>query len=167
MNDEANGSAAGFPETFLWGAATSAYQIEGSPLADGAGPSIWDEFCRQPGRTAGGDTGDVACDHYRRFRDDIELMDQIGLRSYRFSIAWSRVIPDGRGRLNEPGLAFYRELAERLLERGIKPFATLYHWDLPAALQARLSSLLDEQDKTGNMPASRSWTNQQVVPLNK
>jgi len=137
VNDESNGSAAGFPETFLWGAATSAYQIEGSPLADGAGPSIWDEFCRQPGRIAGGDTGDMACDHYRRFRDDIELMAQIGLRSYRFSIAWSRVMPEGRGRLNAPGLAFYRELAERLLERSIKPFATLYHWDLPAALQAR------------------------------
>ncbi|MBM4201488.1 MAG: beta-glucosidase, partial [Gammaproteobacteria bacterium] len=127
--------ADGFPDDFLWGAATSAYQIEGSPLADGSGPSVWDDFCRQPGRIAGGDTGDVACDHYRRFHGDVDLMAQIGLRSYRFSIAWSRVLPDGRGRLNRHGLEFYRTLAECLLERGIKPFATLYHWDLPLALQ--------------------------------
>lgn len=126
-----------FPDDFLWGAATSAYQIEGSPLADGSGPSIWDDFCRQAGRIASGDTGDVACDHYRRFRTDVELMARLALRAYRFSISWSRVLPDGRGRLNPNGLDFYRCLAECLLDHGIKPFATLYHWDLPSALQAR------------------------------
>jgi beta-glucosidase len=123
-----------FPEGFLWGAATSAYQIEGSPLADGAGASIWHRFSHTPGRTANGDTGDVACDHYRRWESDVELMREIGLQAYRFSIAWSRVLPEGRGRVNAKGLDFYSRLVDRLLERGIVPNATLYHWDLPAAL---------------------------------
>ena len=126
-----------FPPGFLWGAATSAYQIEGSPLADGAGPSIWHRFVRTPGLVAGGDTGDVACDHYRRFSDDVALMKSLGLTAYRFSIAWARVLPEGRGRVNAAGLGFYERLVEALLAAGIRPMATLYHWDLPAALDDR------------------------------
>jgi beta-glucosidase len=123
-----------FPADFLWGAATSAYQIEGSPLADGAGPSIWHEFAHTPGRTCDGNTGDVACDHYRRYRDDVALMGELGLNAYRFSASWSRVLPEGRGRVNPPGLGFYERLVDALLEQGIQPMLTLYHWDLPAAL---------------------------------
>jgi len=126
-----------FPEGFLWGAATSAYQIEGSPLADGAGPSIWQRFSHSPGRTHEGQTGDVACDHYRRYRDDVRLMAELGLNAYRFSISWSRVLPEGTGRVNEAGLGFYDRLVDALLEQGIRPNATLYHWDLPAALDDR------------------------------
>jgi beta-glucosidase len=123
-----------FPAGFLWGAATSAYQIEGSPLADGAGPSNWHRFAHTPGRIANGDTGDIACDHYRRFADDVGLMHQLGLNAYRFSIAWSRVLPAGRGTVNPRGLAFYDRLVDSLLAQGIAPVVTLYHWDLPAAL---------------------------------
>jgi beta-glucosidase len=126
-----------FPDDFLWGAATSAYQIEGSPLADGAGASIWHRFAHTPGRVAGGDTGDVACDHYRRFKDDVAMMRDLGLNAYRFSIAWSRVLPEGTGRVNRKGLDFYERLVDALLEAGIVPSATLYHWDLPAALDDR------------------------------
>jgi beta-glucosidase len=126
-----------FPQGFLWGAATSAYQIEGSPLADGAGPSIWHRFAHTPGATENGDTGDVACDHYRRFESDVLLMRRLGLSAYRFSIAWARVLPEGRGTVNLPGLAFYDRLVDALLEQGISPSATLYHWDLPAALDDR------------------------------
>jgi beta-glucosidase len=126
-----------FPQNFLWGAATSAYQIEGSPLADGAGPSIWQRFAHTPGRMRDDDTGDVACDHYRRFRDDIALMRKLGLKAYRFSIAWARVLPQGRGKVNTAGLDFYVRLVDTLLEHGIEPMATLYHWDLPAALDDR------------------------------
>ncbi|HEX4985023.1 MAG TPA: GH1 family beta-glucosidase [Burkholderiales bacterium] len=126
-----------FPADFLWGAATSAYQIEGSPLADGAGPSIWQRFAHTPGRMHNDDNGDVACDHYRRYREDVELMAILGLKAYRFSIAWGRVFPEGRGRLNEAGLDFYDRLVDALLERGIEPMATLFHWDLPAALDDR------------------------------
>jgi len=123
-----------FPAGFLWGAATSAYQIEGSPLADGAGPSIWHRFSHTPGAIETGETGDVACDHYRRSDADVALMHDLGLTGYRFSISWSRVLPAGRGTVNEPGLAFYDRLVDSLLARGIAPAATLYHWDLPAAL---------------------------------
>jgi beta-glucosidase len=126
-----------FPPGFLWGVATSAYQIEGSPLADDAGPSIWHRFVRTPDRVVGGDTGDVACDHYRRFGDDVALMKSLGLTAYRFSIAWARVLPEGRGKVNPAGLAFYERLVDALLEAGIRPMATLYHWDLPAALDDR------------------------------
>lgn len=126
-----------FPENFLWGSATSAYQIEGSPLADDAGPSIWHRFAHTPGMTRNGDTGDVACDHYRRFREDIALMRELGLKAYRFSIAWARVFPEGTGRINRMGLAFYERLVDTLLENGIEPMATLYHWDMPAALDDR------------------------------
>jgi beta-glucosidase len=123
-----------FPPGFLWGAATSAYQIEGSPLADGAGPNIWHRFTHTPGATESGETGDVACDHYRRYESDVLLMRELGLSAYRFSIAWARVLPSGRGAVNLPGLAFYDRLVDRLLAQGIAPTATLYHWDLPAAL---------------------------------
>ena len=126
-----------FPDGFLWGAATSAYQIEGSPLADGAGASIWHRFSHTPGRTVDGDTGDVACDHYNRWADDVRLMSELGLQSYRFSIAWGRIMPEGRGRVNQKGLDFYSRLVDALLERGIRPSVTLYHWDLPAALDDR------------------------------
>lgn len=123
-----------FPPGFLWGAATSAYQIEGSPLADGAGPSNWHRFTHTPGAIESGDTGDAACDHYRRYESDVLLMHQLRLSAYRFSIAWARVLPAGRGAVNLPGLGFYDRLVDRLLEKGIQPNATLYHWDLPDAL---------------------------------
>jgi beta-glucosidase len=126
-----------FPAGFLWGAATSAYQIEGSPLADGAGVSNWHRFSHTPGMTANGETGDVACDHYRRYRDDVALMRELGLNAYRFSIAWSRVLPDGTGRVNEKGLDFYRRLIDELRTNDIQPLVTLFHWDLPAAIDDR------------------------------
>lgn len=126
-----------FPPGFLWGAATSAYQVEGSPLAGGAGPSIWHRFSHTRGRVAVGDTGDVACDHYRRFPEDVALMRELGLTAYRFSIAWPRVLPGGTGRVEPRGLDFYQRLIDALLEAGITPMATLYHWDLPAALEDR------------------------------
>ena len=126
-----------FPEDFLWGAATSAYQIEGSPLADGAGASIWHRYAHTPGRIANDDTGDIACDHYRRYADDVELMARLGLNAYRFSIAWGRILPEGVGKPNPKGLDFYQRLVDALLARGIQPMVTLYHWDLPAALQER------------------------------
>jgi len=126
-----------FPPEFAWGAATAAYQIEGSPLADGAGPSIWHRFSHTPGRMTSGHTGDVACDHYHRYAGDVALMREIGLNAYRFSISWSRVLPGGTGRVNERGLDFYRRLVDELRKNGIRPMATLYHWDLPAALDDR------------------------------
>src|SRR5262249_50943532 len=126
-----------FPDGFLWGAATSAYQIEGSPLADGAGPSISHRVPHTPGATRSGDTGDVACDHYRRWAGDIELMRALGLNAYRFSLSWSRLLPEGRGRVNPKGVDFYSRLIDELLAAGIRPSVTLYHWDLPAALDDR------------------------------
>jgi beta-glucosidase len=126
-----------FPANFLWGAATSAYQIEGSPLADGAGPSIWHRFAHQPGRIVDDSDGDVACDHYRRFRDDVALMRELGIKAYRFSTSWSRVLPEGTGRVNQAGLDFYNQLVDTLLEHEIEPMLTLYHWDLPQALEER------------------------------
>ena len=126
-----------FPPGFLWGAATAAYQIEGSPLADGAGESNWHRFAHTPGLVKGGDTGDVACDHYRRWKDDVALMRDIGLKAYRFSISWSRVMPEGVRLVNERGLDFYRRLVDALDAAGIVPMATLFHWDLPAALENR------------------------------
>jgi beta-glucosidase len=124
-----------FPEGFLWGAATAAYQIEGAALEDGRGLSIWDVFCLQPGRVANSDSGSVACDHYHRYRDDVALMRDIGLRAYRFSVSWPRVLPRGFGEPNEKGLDFYDRLVDELLAAGIAPCATLYHWDLPQSLQ--------------------------------
>jgi len=125
------------PREFIWGVSTSSYQIEGAATADGRGASIWDTFCRQPGRIANGDTGDVACDHYHRFAEDIALMRRLGVRAYRFSVAWPRLLPQGSGPPNEPGLAFYDRLIDGLLEAGIEPWLCLYHWDLPQALQDR------------------------------
>ncbi|WP_344534927.1 GH1 family beta-glucosidase [Streptomyces levis] len=128
---------AALPDDFLWGTATSAYQIEGAVAEDGRAPSIWDTFSHTPGKTAGGDHGDVACDHYHRWREDIALMRQLGVNAYRLSIAWPRVVPGGDGTVNPKGLAFYDELIDGLLEAGITPSVTLYHWDLPQALQDR------------------------------
>jgi beta-glucosidase len=127
-----------FPPGFLWGTATSAWQIEGGHDADGKGPSIWDAFSRIPGRIRDGDTGDVACDHYHRFREDVALIRDLGFKAYRFSISWPRLLPAGsihRGSINEDGVRFYSELIDLLLENGIEPWVTLYHWDLPLALQ--------------------------------
>ena len=123
-----------FPEGFLWGAATSSYQIEGAASDDGRGPSIWDVFCRRPGKIYAGHTGDVACDHYHRFPEDVALLRAMGLKAYRFSVSWSRVQPDGRGPANPHGLDFYRRLVDALLEAGIRPVVTLFHWDYPLAL---------------------------------
>ncbi|MFF9555980.1 GH1 family beta-glucosidase [Streptomyces albus] len=124
-----------FPAGFLWGAATAAYQIEGAVGEDGRTPSIWDTFSHTPGATAGGDTGDVACDHYHRYRDDVALMSELGLGAYRFSVSWSRVQPTGRGPADRRGLDFYRSLTDELLAAGITPALTLYHWDLPQELE--------------------------------
>ena len=126
-----------FPAGFVWGAATSSHQIEGSPAADGRGPSIWDTFSHTPGRTFSGDTGDVACDHYARLESDLDLMAALNLGAYRFSVAWPRVQPSGEGIPNSAGLDFYDRLVDGLLERGIEPWLTLYHWDLPQALEDR------------------------------
>ena len=127
--------AARFPPDFAFGAATASYQIEGAVDADGRRPSIWDTFSHTKGLTRNGETGDVACDHYRRWEGDLDLMAELGLRAYRFSVAWPRVQPDGRGPANAAGLDFYDRLVDGLLARGIEPWLTLYHWDLPQALQ--------------------------------
>jgi beta-glucosidase len=124
-----------FPRPFLWGAATSSYQIEGAAGEDGRGESIWDRFARTPGKVEDGSNGDTACDHYHRYREDVGLMKRLGLEAYRFSVAWPRIQPTGRGRPNPRGLDFYSRLVDELLEAGIVPFATLYHWDLPQPLQ--------------------------------
>ncbi|MEA2164890.1 MAG: beta-glucosidase [Thermoanaerobaculia bacterium] len=126
-----------FPAEFVWGSATAAYQIEGASQEDGAGPSIWDRFSHTPGLMTNGDTGDIACDHYHRYLDDVAIMRDLGMQAYRFSISWSRVLPDGTGRVNQKGLDFYRRLVDALRDAGIRPMATLYHWDLPAALDDR------------------------------
>ncbi len=130
-------STRGFPKGFLWGTATAAYQIEGAVNADGRGPSIWDTFAHTPGKTHNNDTGDVADDHYHRYRDDIQSMKALGMAAYRFSIAWPRIFPQGTGAPNPKGLDFYNRLVDELIANGIEPFATLYHWDLPQALQDR------------------------------
>jgi len=127
--------AISLPAGFKIGAATAAYQIEGAVAEDGRGESIWDRFTHTPGTIKDGQRGDIACDHYHRWREDIALMQRLNLNAYRFSIAWPRILPDGRGKVNEAGLEFYDRLVDALLERGIEPFATLYHWDLPQALQ--------------------------------
>jgi beta-glucosidase len=126
-----------FPDDFLWGTATSAYQIEGSPTADGAGRNIWHRFSHTPGNTWLDQTGDVACDHYRRYKDDVAIMAELGANAYRFSIAWARIFPQGSGPVNKKGIDFYSRLVDELLKRGIKPNATLFHWDLPEALDDR------------------------------
>ncbi len=126
-----------FPEGFAWGAAASAYQIEGAATADGKGLSIWDEFCGRSGTTWRGQTGDVACEHYHRYRDDVQLMRSIGLSAYRLSVSWPRILPDGTGRVNAAGLDFYDRLVDELVAAEIEPYVTLYHWDLPLALHQR------------------------------
>ncbi|MEV4561620.1 GH1 family beta-glucosidase [Kitasatospora sp. NPDC049285] len=126
-----------FPAGFLWGAATAAYQIEGAAAEDGRTPSIWDTFSRRPGAVRNGDTGDVAADHYHRYRDDVALMSELGLGAYRFSLSWPRIQPGGSGPANEAGLDFYDRLTDELLAAGITPVATLYHWDLPQELEDR------------------------------
>jgi len=127
--------AVSFPEGFLWGCATASYQIEGAWDEDGKGESIWDRFAHTPDRILNGDTGDIACDHYHRVSEDIALMKELGLKSYRFSIAWPRIFPDGKSSFNQQGFDFYSRLVDELLANGIIPFPTLYHWDLPQVLQ--------------------------------
>jgi beta-glucosidase len=127
-----------FPREFLWGGATSAYQIEGAWDEDGKGPSIWDRFTHLPGKIRNGDTGDTALDHYHRFKDDVQSIKALGIKTYRFSISWPRLFPDGTGEPNAKGLDFYDRLTDELLTNGITPFATLYHWDLPQVLQDRV-----------------------------
>jgi beta-glucosidase len=126
-----------FPENFTWGVAAAAYQIEGAAAEDGKGPSVWDQFCRQPGKVLDGHTGDSACDHYHRYREDVGIMKDIGARAYRFSISWPRVIPAGTGAVNAKGLDFYEKLVDELLAAGIQPWATLFHWDYPHELFCR------------------------------
>lgn len=124
-----------FPQGFVWGAATASYQIEGAWKEHGKGESIWDRFSHTPGKVKNGETGDVACDHYHRWPEDVKMMQELGLAAYRFSVAWPRVLPSGRGQVNQAGLDFYSRLVDAVLEAGITPFVTLYHWDLPQALQ--------------------------------
>ncbi len=124
-----------FPKDFNWGVATASYQIEGAANEDGRKPSVWDTFSATPGKVINGDTGKVACDHYHRYESDIQLMAKLGVKHYRFSIAWSRIIPDGRGQVNEVGVDFYKRLVDCLLKYGITPHATLFHWDSPQALE--------------------------------
>src|SRR3954449_1689037 len=130
-------ASSGFPNGFLWGTATSAYQIEGAVSEDGRGPSIWDRFSHTPGTISDNSNGDTATDHYRLYKEDIQLMKALGAKAYRFSIAWPRVFPEGAGPPNPKGLDFYNRLVDESLANGITPFATLYHWDLPQALQDR------------------------------
>jgi len=126
-----------FPEGFVWGTSTASYQIEGAVTENGRGPSIWDTFSHTPGRVVNGDTGDVACDHYHRYPEDIALMQRLGISAYRFSTAWPRILPQGKGQINELGLVFYDRLVDAVLEAGITPWLCFYHWDLPQALQDR------------------------------
>ncbi|MDR0415704.1 MAG: family 1 glycosylhydrolase, partial [Propionibacteriaceae bacterium] len=134
-DDPAQAPAGGFPAGFLWGVSTAAYQIEGAAAEDGRGPSIWDTFSRRPGAVLGGDTGDVAADHYHRWREDVAAMRRLGVNAYRFSIAWPRIQPTGAGPANQAGLDFYARLMDELLAVGITPLPTLYHWDLPQPLE--------------------------------
>jgi beta-glucosidase len=126
-----------FPSDFVWGASTAAYQVEGAVTEDGRGESIWDRFSHLPGKVRHDENGDIACDHYHRYREDISLLRDLGVSGYRFSIAWARVLPEGRGRVNPKGLDFYDSVVDTLLESGIEPYVTLYHWDLPQALEDR------------------------------
>jgi len=123
-----------FPKDFAWGAATAAYQIEGAAFEDGKGLNIWDVFCMDKGRVPGNQTGNVACDHYHRYKEDVRLMKEIGMKAYRFSINWTRILPNGIGEINQKGLDFYNGLIDELLANGIEPYITLYHWDFPHEL---------------------------------
>src|SRR5262245_42775046 len=126
-----------FPDGFHWGVGTSSYQIEGAWSEDGKGPSIWDTYAHTPGTIQNNETGDVANDHYHRYKEDVALMKTIGAKAYRFSIAWPRIFPEGTGQPNQKGIDFYRRLVDELIAARIEPFATLYHWDLPQTLQDR------------------------------
>ena len=126
-----------FPEDFLWGIATSAAQIEGAAFEDGKGLEIWDVFSRIPGRTFGGQTPDLACDYYHKYPEQLAMMKELGFNSHRFSFSWARIIPDGTGPVNQKGLDFYRRAVDKMLELGLTPNATLYHWDLPQGLEDR------------------------------
>src|SRR5579875_3785838 len=148
-----------FPKDFLWGAATASYQVEGAANEDGRGPSIWDHFAATPGKTYQGHTGEVAADHYHRYLDDIALMKALGLGAYRFSISWSRVLPQGTGPVNQAGLDFYDRLVDGLLAQDITPVATLYHWDLPLALSENAAwvIVLPGGKRTTSPGASPFW----------
>lgn len=135
----------GFPEGFLWGSASAAYQVEGAWNEDGKGRTNWDEFVRIPGKTFKGTNGDVAVDHYHRYLEDVRLMAEMGLKTYRFSIAWARIYPEGRGEVNEAGLKFYEDLIDECLKFGIEPMVTVYHWDLPLALDTAYKGWEDRQ----------------------
>jgi len=132
-----------FPNDFIWGTATSSYQIEGAPAKDGKGLNIWDVFSKTKGKTANGDTGDIACDHYHLYKEDIAMMAKLEVKAYRFSISWARILPNGYGEVNEKGIAFYSDLIDTLLQHGITPWVTLYHWDLPLALQMEYDGWLN------------------------
>ncbi len=121
----------GFSKDFIWGVATAAYQIEGAPYKAGGGVTVWDMFAKKPGATHHFESGEVACDHYNRYQDDVNMMSELGIPNYRLSISWARVMPDGTGKVSEEGLGFYDKLVDSLLEKGINPFITLYHWDMP------------------------------------
>lgn len=138
-----------FPKDFIWGTATSSYQIEGAWNSDGRGPSIWDAFSQTPGKTYNNETGNVACDHYRLFKEDVALMKRLGFKAYRFSISWSRIFPEGEGKVNAAGIQFYSDLIDTLIEHDIEPWVTLYHWDLPLALETRY----------------QGWLNKQLIPI--
>ena len=133
-----------FSDNFVWGAATAAYQIEGAASADGKGKSIWDVFSHTEGKISDNSNGDISCDHYHKFKEDVKLMSELGLKAYRFSISWSRIIPDGTGKVNQSGIKFYSELIDELLKYGIEPYITLYHWDLPYALHLQGGWLNDK-----------------------
>jgi len=123
-----------FPKDFVWGAAAASYQIEGAASEDGKGPSVWDMMCKWPGKIWEGNTGDIACDHYHRYEEDARIMAEIGLKAYRLSISWPRILPQGTGKINPKGLAFYDRLIDSLLKNNIQPWITLFHWDYPYAL---------------------------------
>ena len=134
-----------FPEGFIWGAATASYQIEGGATSGGRTPSIWDTMCATEGKVANGDSGTVACDHYNRHAEDVRMMRELGMPAYRFSISWSRLLPQGRGTVNPEGAAFYNALIDELISNGIEPLVTLYHWDLPQCLQDEYGGWLDRR----------------------
>ena len=126
-----------FSNDFLWGAASASYQIEGAYLEDGKGENIWDAYCQESGHVAHGENGNVACDHYHLFREDVKMMQKMGIKNYRFSISWTRILPDGTGAVNQKGIQFYSDLVDALLEAGITPMVTLFHWDYPYALHQK------------------------------
>lgn len=134
----------GFADNFVWGAATASYQIEGAAAEDGKGKNIWDVFSHTDGKISDKSNGDIACDHYHKFKEDVKLMSELGLKAYRFSVSWSRIIPDGTGKINQAGIKFYSELIDELLKYGIEPYVTLYHWDLPYALHLQGGWLNDK-----------------------